>query len=353
LATEAMVLEALRTVKDPELGQDLVSLEMIQDLVVKGSHVSFTLRLTTPACPLKSQIRDSAREAVLKIPGVVEVEVELQARVQAHLSGAKANMLPGVRNTVAVASGKGGVGKSTVSVNLALALVECGARVGLLDADVYGPSVPMMLGIHEEPEHRDGRIIPLVKFGLKLMSVGFLVEPEAALIWRGPLVGKMIKQFLSDVEWGELDYLIIDLPPGTGDASLTVAQMVPLTGVILVTTPQDVALADVIKARAMFKKLKVNILGIVENMSYFVCPHCGERTNVFSHGGGKRASSELGIPYLGDIPLDTQVRVGGDTGQPIVATHPDSPLAKAFLRLATEAAATISRIGLSHAGAAQ
>ncbi|HEY6042136.1 MAG TPA: Mrp/NBP35 family ATP-binding protein [Anaerolineae bacterium] len=247
-----------------------------------------------------------------------------------------------VKSTIAVASGKGGVGKSTVAVNLAISLAAMGTRVGLVDADIYGPNIPVMMGVNKMPMAHGEKIIPLEAYGVKLMSMGFLVKPEQAMIWRGPMLHSAIRQFLSDVEWGELDYMVIDLPPGTGDAQLTLAQSVPLTGAVIVATPQDVALADVVRGVSMFKKLEVPVLGVIENMSYFLCPHCGERTDIFDHGGARQMAEKMEVPFIGEIPLDVKIRVGGDTGLPVSATEPDSPLGQAFKQVAQKVAAAIS-----------
>jgi len=265
-------------------------------------------------------------------------------------ASARPNIIPGVKHVIAVSSGKGGVGKSTVSVNLAVALAQSGAKVGLLDADIYGPNIPMMMGVEKTPEQQEGKITPAESHGVKLISMGFFVPEETAVVWRGPMVHTAIQQLFRDVLWGELDYLLIDLPPGTGDAQLTLTQLVPLAGAVTVTTPQEVALHDVRKGMMMFQKVNVPLLGIVENMSFFVCGHCGERTEIFSHGGGERAAEKLGIPFLGRVPIDPAIRAGGDTGNPIVIAKPDSPQAKAFREIADKLAAALQRGG---AGAAK
>lgn len=340
--TNEDVKKALSTVEDPELHRDLVSLNMIKDISVSGSSVSFTLELTTPACPMRSQIKQAAEEAVRAIPGVDTVQVNMSARVrQGAASDAKPNV-PGIKNIIAVASGKGGVGKSTVAVNLAVALAQTGAAVGLLDADIYGPSIPIMMGISENPASTGEKLLPLERHGVRMISIGFFLPPEKAVIWRGPMVMKAVQQLLYDVEWGELDYLIVDLPPGTGDAQLSLAQQVPVTGAVIVTTPQDVALADAIKGVNMFREVNLPILGIVENMSYFICPHCEGRTELFSHGGGAQTAARLNVPFLGEIPLDAEVREAGDRGVPIVESKPDSPQAEAFRKLAQQVAAAVS-----------
>ena len=345
MVTEQQVLDALRNVKDPELGKDLVTLGMIRDIKTCNGSVSFDLVLTTPACPLKSQIKKAAEDAVTAVPGVATVEVKLKAHVKRHAAPAEQEkMLPGVKNVVAIASGKGGVGKSTVAVNIAIALAKSGAQVGLLDADIYGPSLPMLMGVNKRPEVRDGKIIPIEKYGVKLMSLGFLIEEDTAMIWRGPMVAGAVKQLLTDVNWGKIDYLIVDLPPGTGDAQLTLAQTVPLTGVVVVTTSQDMALKIASKAAIMFRKMDVPVLGIIENMSYFICPGCGERTNIFSHGGGAAAAKRLAVPVLGQIPLEPETVVDSDKGHPTVAARPNSEQGRVFIEIAGRVAAGVSQL---------
>lgn len=342
MITEQQVLNALSTVQEPELHRDLVTLKMIRDVSVTNGDVQFTIVLTTPACPLRGQIDSEATAAVRTIPGVKNVSIKWDANVPTdmRISG---RLQMDVRSTIAVASGKGGVGKTTVAVNLAVSLAQQGARVGLLDADIYGPNIPIMLGVeHQKPMASDDKIIPIEAFGLKLMSMGFLVSPEQAMIWRGPMLHSAIKQFLSDVEWGALDYMVIDLPPGTGDAQLTLAQTLPLTGAVIVATPQDVALSDVVRGVSMFKRLEVPVLGVVENMSYFLCPHCAERTDIFDHGGAQRMAEKMSVPFLGEIPLDPKIRMGGDTGLPVTITEPDSPLGLAFKNVSQQIAAKVS-----------
>jgi ATP-binding protein involved in chromosome partitioning len=342
MVTEQQVINALSTVQEPELHRDLVTLKMIRDVSIQNDNVNFTIVLTTPACPLRGQIDAEATAAVKSVPGVKNVNIKWDANVPTdmRISG---RLQMNVRSTIAVASGKGGVGKTTVAVNLAVALAQQGARVGLLDADIYGPNIPIMLGVeNQKPMTSDSKIIPIESFGLKLMSMGFLVSPEQAMIWRGPMLHSAIKQFLADVEWGELDYMVIDLPPGTGDAQLTLAQTLPLTGAVVVATPQDVALSDVVRGVTMFRRLEVPVLGVVENMSYFVCPHCGERTDIFDHGGARRMAEKMGVPFLGEVPLDPKIRMGGDTGLPVTVTEPDSPLGQAFVALSQQVAAKVS-----------
>jgi len=336
------VLDALRGVRDPDLHRDIVDLGFVKDLRVDGGNVAFTIELTTPACPVKELMERQARDLVRALPGVQSVDVRMTAQVRGQSSG-NVPELAGIKNLIAVASGKGGVGKSTVAVNLALALQQEGARVGLLDADIYGPSIPIMMGARgKAPTMHENRINPIDVHGLKLMSIGFLAGEEAPVIWRGPMVHKMVSQFLAAVAWGELDYLVIDLPPGTGDAQLTLTQSAPLSGAVIVTTPQDVALEDVHRGVRMFEQVKVPILGVVENMSYFVCSHCGEREEIFAHGGGKRAAEKYGAPFLGEIPIVPAIRAAGDNGLPIVAADPKSPAAEAFRAVARACAAQLS-----------
>lgn len=334
------VLHALSKVQDPELHRDLVSLGMVQDVEIDGSRVSFTVTLTTPACPLKAQIDEDVRAAVMALPGVKTIDIKWSSKVP---TGARQKAaIPGIRNVIAVGSGKGGVGKSTVSVSLAIALAATGARVGLLDADVWGPNIPQMMGVQVPPSQNGQKLVPGMSRGVKMMSMAFFVQTEQAVIWRGPMVGKMVTQLLTDVDWGELDYLIVDLPPGTGDASLSLAQAIPLAGLVVVTTPQDVALSDASKATSLFRQLDVPILGVIENMSYFVCPHCDERTDIFGHGGALKLAQEVGVPLLGEIPLDPAVRAGGDTGQPVVAEDENSKVTAAFREIAGLLAARVS-----------
>jgi|YNPNPStandDraft_1061719.scaffolds.fasta_scaffold08828_5 ATP-binding protein involved in chromosome partitioning len=346
--TEREVLQALRTVMDPDLQRDIVSLGFVKNLAIEDGRVRFDMELTTPACPMQGKLKAAALEAVGRLPGVTQVEVNLTAQVRhGPASQPRPPVLEGIRHAVAVASGKGGVGKSTVAVNLALALAQAGAKVSLMDADVYGPSIPIMMGAYERPRQTaDGKLFPLEKHGLQLLSMGNLAGEGTPIIWRGPLVGKLIQEFLGGVVWGERDYLVIDLPPGTGDAQLTLAQTAPLTGAVIVTTPQAVALEDVVRAVRMFQQVQVPILGVIENMSYFLCPHCGGRTDIFSHGGGKKAAEELQVPFLGEIPLDPQVVGGSDAGRPILLSHPDSPVSQAFRDIAGAMAARLSTLSL-------
>jgi ATP-binding protein involved in chromosome partitioning len=340
--TEAAIYDALRNVQEPELGRDIVTLNMVKGIAIDGSSVAFTIELTTPACPLKDEIERNALAALEGI-GADNVEITWGAMVRRAAPQQPQQLLPNVKNIIAVASGKGGVGKSTVSVNLAVSLAQSGASVGLLDADITGPNIPMMLGVEGQPKaSENNKILPLERHGVKCISIQFFVPEGQPIVWRGPLVGGAIQQFLRDVEWGELDYLVIDLPPGTSDAQLTLAQAVPLSGAVLVTTPQDVSLSDVTKALAMFKRLSVPILGIVENMTAFVCPHCGEATEIFGRGGGERFAAEHGIEFLGGVPLDITVRQGGDVGVPAVAQREPGPAARALNAVAGAVAARMS-----------
>lgn len=340
--TESAVLDALRTVQEPELGGDLVTRNMVKDLRIEGADVAFTIELTTPACPLKDEIEADVRRALAPV-GASNIAIAWGATVRRATPRAADQLVPGVKNVVAVASGKGGVGKSTVSVNLAVALARSGASVGLLDADITGPNIPMMMGVSGQPvSSPNNRIVPLERHGVKVISIQFFVPEGQPIVWRGPLVGGAIQQFLRDVEWGELDYLVIDLPPGTSDAQLTLAQSVPISGAVLVTTPQEVALSDVAKALAMFKRMSVPVIGLVENMSAFVCPHCGEAVEIFGRGGGERFAQEQGLDFLGKVPLDVSVRQGGDVGVPAVAQREPGPAAVALEHLAGLVAARMS-----------
>jgi ATP-binding protein involved in chromosome partitioning len=339
---EKDVLNALRTVMDPDLHKDIVTLNFIKDLKIDDGRVSFAIELTTPACPMKKEMEQWAREAVLKVNGVRDVQIQMTSAVPKGAAGAGKQTIDGVKNIVAVGSGKGGVGKTTVTVNLAIALAQSGAKVGLMDADIYGPNVPLMMGIVGQPHAIDDRIQTLSNYGVRVMSMGFLTADDTPLIWRGPMLHSVIQQFLRQVAWGELDYLLIDLPPGTGDVQLSITQTVPLMGAIVVSTPQDVALQDARKAILMFRQVHVDILGIVENMSYFQCPKCNERTHIFSHGGGATTAANYGVPFLGEVPLNVSLREGGDLGKPIVAANPDSPVAQAFKQIAAKVAAQVS-----------
>ena len=340
--TQEQVLGALRTVQDPDLHKDIVTLGFVKDVRIEGGAVDFTIELTTPACPVRDEMKAEAEGKVAALPGVTAARAEMTANVRAR-GGFSRQELPGIRNIVAVGAGKGGVGKSTTAVNLAVALRRKGARVGLMDTDVYGPNIPQMLGVTSQPEVSDDRkMIPPEAHGIKIISMGMLVPPDQPVIWRGPMLHGAVQQFMRDVAWGELDYLVVDLPPGTGDVSLSMAQSVPVAGAVVVTTPQGVSVSDVRKAVAMFRQLNIPVLGAIENMSWFECPHCGERTEIFGRGGGEQMAAELMIPFLGAVPIDTRVRSGGDEGQPIVAAVPDAPAARAFVDVAGKVAAQIS-----------
>jgi len=342
--TEEGVLKALSAIEDPDLHKDIVTLGFVQNIKIQNSKVAFDIVLTTPACPVKDQMQNEANRIVGSLPGVSSVDVNMTSSVTSGQSSVKENYIPEVKNTIAVSSGKGGVGKTTVSVNLAVALSEIGAKVGLLDADIYGPNVPMMMGVKHPPAggQKEQRIPPAQNYGVKIMSIGFFVPEDTPIVWRGPMIHGAIQQFLRDVEWGALDYLIVDLPPGTGDAQLSIAQLVPMTGAIIVTTPQDVALLDSKRGLAMFQKVHVPLLGIIENMSYFLCPHCHDRSEIFSYGGGRKAAEKLGIPFLGEIPIETSVRIGGDEGRPILIAEPKSEISELYRKLAGTVAAQIS-----------
>src|SRR5213594_950577 len=345
---EQAVIEALRAVKDPDLHRDIVTLNFVKDLKVDQGKVSFTLELTTPACPVKKDLEQQARNAVLNVRGIQAVEINMISKVPESSAGLQKQAGGGVKNIIAVVSGKGGVGKITVTVTVAAALARAGATVGLMDADVYGPNVPMMLGIMGRPQAINNRIQPLSKYGVRVMSMGFLTTDDTPLIWRGPMLHSVIQQFVRQVDWGELDYLLVDLPPGTGDVQLTLTQSVPLMGAVVVSTPQDVALQDARKAILMFRQVRVEILGIVENMSYFLCPACGARSDIFSHGGGQETARRYEVPFLGEVPLDIAVRQGGDSGRAIVIAEPDSAVGRAFTGIAKSVAARVSVANLSN-----
>ncbi|UCD98612.1 MAG: Mrp/NBP35 family ATP-binding protein [Chloroflexota bacterium] len=337
---EKLVLEALSKVQEPELHKDLVSLNMIRDVQIDAGEVGFTVVLTTPACPLRSQIEREAREAVAAIPGVVNVSIKMDANVPTDGRQRGLLELP-IRNAIAVASGKGGVGKSTLAVNLAVILAKSGARVGLLDADIYGPNIPTMMGVEHLPPAGTEKLLPAEAHGVKLMSIGFMVKADQPLIWRGPMLHSAIRQFLSDVEWGELDYLVIDLPPGTGDAGLSLAQSLPLSGGLIVTLPQQVSLDDARRGLEMFRQMNVPIFGVVENMSYLDLPD-GTRLDVFGSGGGEKLAKESGVPFIGAIPMDPAVREGGDQGVPVTVSDPESPVSQALNAIAMDIAAKVS-----------
>jgi ATP-binding protein involved in chromosome partitioning len=356
MPTQEAVVEALKKVKFPGLSRDIVSFGFVRDVKIEGGNVSFIIHFQTDNPAVGQQMQRDADAAVRSLPGVqnVNVHLEVAPRQAAPMPGGQKGILEGVRYKIAVASGKGGVGKSTVSTNLSLALRALGYTVGLLDADIYGPSQQMMLGIEGRPQidDRDEKIMPMENHGVKTMSLGLITDPDTPVIWRGPMVMKALDQFLTDVKWGTLDFMIIDLPPGTGDAQLTLTQKVPLTGAVVVTTPQDVALIDARKGLAMFRKVNVPVLGIVENMSYFICRHCGQREEIFGHGGGRKTAEMLGVPFLGEVPIDPKVVIGGDTGQPIVVLDPQSAAAQAFTSIAAKVVAQIESgsVGHTHAG---
>jgi ATP-binding protein involved in chromosome partitioning len=338
------VLNALRIVNDPDLHRDIVSLGFIKDLLLKDGHVSFAIELTTPACPVKDQMREQAMAAVRAVPGVTSVDVRMTANVRSVSAPETGRPpLPGVKNVIAVGAGKGGVGKTTVAVNLAMALARCGSRVGILDADIYGPNVPIMLGLSSTQLTTDGKqIVPAEKHGVQVVSMGFLTADDAPVIWRGPMLHGAIQQFFRQVVWDNLDYLIVDLPPGTGDVALSLSQSVPVSGAIVVTTPQQVSLADTRRAVRMYQKLNIRPLGLIENMSHFECPNCGHESDIFGRGAGEGLAHTLEIPFLGRLPIYEPIRIGGDGGHPIVLAEPDSVAARAFRSVAEQAAAQIS-----------
>jgi ATP-binding protein involved in chromosome partitioning len=337
------VLAALGTVQDPDLHRDLVSLGMIEDLEVSDGRVAFTLVLTTAACPLKAEIEENCRQAVRRSSWVDTVDIRTISRMRKPRDpSADRKALEGVASVLAIGSGKGGVGKSTVSCNLAVALAATGARVGLLDADIYGPNLPRMLGVRRQPSQRDGKIVPVEAWGLKFMSMGLLVEQGEAVVWRGPMLHGAMKSFLHDVDWGELDYLLVDLPPGTGDVQLSLVQQTFVAGAVVVTTPSTVAIEDGIKAVSMFAKLQVPVLGVIENMSYFICPDCSHRHDIFSSGDAETRAREIGLEFLGAVPLHPLVRAGGDSGRPVVAERPDTDYARCFSTIAGRLAQRVS-----------
>ena len=350
--TKESVLQALKQVQDPDFHKDIVTLGFVKEVTVREGKVTVVIELTTPACPFRNQMKDQAHEAVAALPGVKEVEVTMTSNVRSgELTQQEPEMLPEVKNIIAVASGKGGVGKSTVSANLALALAQTGAKVGLLDADIYGPTIPTLMGI-KNPQVRqseDHFLVPLEQYGVKIMSMGFFLPPDKAAVLRGPMLDKLLTQFLGDVAWGELDYLVIDLPPGTGDVQLSICQKIMMTGALVVSTPQDVALSVAQRAIFMFRQLNTPILGLVENMSYYLCSHCGQREEIFGTGAVKRASQDLNLPFLGEIPLATNIRACSDAGKPVVFSDPDSPQAKAFVQVAQNLAAQISIHNMTNA----
>lgn len=341
--TEAAVLGALKSVSDPDLHRDIVSLGFVKNLRIDGGRIAFTIELTTPACPVKDQMRDQARAAVMRLDGVGDVQIEMTSQVRSVMSpDAGRAPVAGVKNVIAVGAGKGGVGKTTVAVNLALALAKRGSRVAMIDGDVYGPNVPMMLGAQAQLITDGDKILPAEKYGIQLVSMGFLTQDDAPVIWRGPMLHGVIQQFFRDVRWDDVDYLVIDLPPGTGDVALSLSQTVPVAGAIVVTTPQAVSLADTRRAVRMYQKLNIPPLGLIENMSHFVCPNCDHESDIFGKGGGEALAQSMGVPFLGRVPIYEPIRVGGDHGVPIVVSEPDSPAGRAFLAAAERAAAQVS-----------
>jgi ATP-binding protein involved in chromosome partitioning len=347
--TQEQILAALSKVQEPELHDDLVTLNMIRELNIEGSKVSFSIMLTTPACPLRGQIKKEAEQAVMSVSGVESVEIKMDSDVPNDGRMRGLVSMP-IRNAIAVGSGKGGVGKSTVAVNIAISLAKSGARVGLMDADIYGPNIPTMLGVDRLPPPKENRLIPALAYDIKMISMGLLVKPGQPLIWRGPMLNSAIRQFLGDVEWGELDYLVVDLPPGTGDAALSLAQALPLSGAVIVTLPQLVSLEDAGRGLNMFRQLEVPILGVIENMSYLDLPD-GTRMDIFGSGGGEQLADSMQVPFLGKVPMDAEIRVGGDSGKPITVSHPDSPAAKALTEIAQQVAARVSVAALEQANA--
>jgi ATP-binding protein involved in chromosome partitioning len=342
--SEAAVLDALRAVKDPDLNRDIVALKFVKNLRIDGGRVSFTIELTTPACPVKDQMRELARQTVAALPGVTDVAIEMTAQVRSttNLETGKAPV-PGVKNIIAVGAGKGGVGKTTVAVNLAIALSQMGSRVAMIDGDIYGPNVPLMLGIQTQltgDEH--GKIIPAQQYGIQLVSMAFLTSDDSPVIWRGPMLHSVIQQFFREVRWDNVDYLIVDLPPGTGDVALSLSQAVPVAGSVVVTTPQTVSVADTRRAVRMYQKLNVPALGLIENMSHFLCPACQHESDIFGKGGGEALATELSVPFLGRVPIYEPIRVGGDTGVPITIAEKESPAAEAFRAAARQLAAQLS-----------
>ena len=341
--TEAAVLNALRVVRDPDLNRDIVALKFIKNLRIEEGHVSFSIELTTPACPVKDMMRDQARAAVERLPGVTSVAIEMTAQVRSAITAdAGKAAVPGVKNIIAVGAGKGGVGKTTVAVNLAIALSQFGGRVAVIDGDVYGPNVPLMLGIQTQLTTDGEKIIPAEQYGIQIVSMGFLTGDDAPVIWRGPMLHGVIQQFFREVRWEAVDYLIVDMPPGTGDIALSLSQTVPVSGSVVVTTPQTVSVADTRRAVRMYQKLNVPTLGLIENMSHYVCPSCSHESDIFGKGGGERLATELSVPFLGRIPIYQPIRVGGDTGVPITVGEPKSAAARAFRAAAEQLAAQLS-----------
>lgn len=343
LPTTEILLDALRQVRDPDLDRDIVSLSMVHDLAAKDDSVWLTLRIVAGTAALRERLEREVRERLLQVQGVRQVHVKLDLRVTGARNREAKNAIPGIKHIVAIGSGKGGVGKTTVAVNVAIALAELGATVGLMDADVYGPNVPRMMAVQETPRViGDNRIEPLRNYGVKVMSMGFINPGDKPVIWRGPMLHSAVQQFLRQVEWGDLDYLLIDMPPGTGDVALTLAQSVPMTGGVVVTTPSDVSLEDARKALGMFLQLKIDVLGVIENMSVFICPHCHQAVDIFSQGGGRRIAEHFAVPFLGALPLQPEIRGGGDSGHPVAVQGAQSPLAQPFYALARRLAAEVN-----------
>ncbi|MCL4511544.1 MAG: iron-sulfur cluster carrier protein ApbC [Bacteroidetes bacterium] len=350
--THDEIIAALANIKDPDLHRDIVSLGFVKKVEITDRKIDVEIQLTTPACPVRDDMKSQAVNEIRRLGFTGDVNVTMASQVVSHANQVREQVLPGVKNTIAVASGKGGVGKSTIAVNLAAALAKDGAKVGIVDADVYGPSLPLMLGVTEKPQteridENRFKIYPIEKFGIKMMSIGFLVDTETPMIWRGPMASGAVKQFLTDVVWEDLDYMIFDLPPGTGDVQLTLVQTIPLTGAVIVTTPQDVSLADVRRGIRMFQKVNVPIFGVVENMSYYICSHCGHREEIFSNGGGRKTAEKFSVPFLGEIPIYTPIRIGGDTGKPIVLMEPESEQAQLIQSVARRLAAQVSITNMS------
>ncbi len=340
---ESAVLEALKVVKDPDLHRDIVSLGFVKNLRIDGGRVAFTIELTTPACPVKEQLREQAHAAVAALPGVADVAVEMTAAVREAANPAAGRApVAGVKNVIAVGAGKGGVGKTTVAVNLALALARAGSRVGMLDGDIYGPNLPIMLGLQTQLTSDGDKIVPAEKYGLHVVSMGFLTGDDAPVIWRGPMLHGVMQQFFREVRWMDLDYLVVDMPPGTGDVALSLSQTVPVAGAIVVTTPQKVSLADSRRAVRMYQKLNIPMLGLVENMSYFVCPSCQHESDIFGRGGGEELAAAMELPFLGRIPIYQPIREGSDRGVPLLISEPESPAARAIIEVASRAAAQVS-----------
>jgi ATP-binding protein involved in chromosome partitioning len=349
--TTDLVLEALRHVQDPDLHRDIVALGFVKNLVIEGGAVRFDVELTTPACPVKEDLKRQCEHMVTALPGVESVEVTMTAQPMRGVSEKRTELLRAVRHIVAVASGKGGVGKSTATANLAIALANTGAKVGVLDADIYGPSMSLMFGVLKAPEiNENKKLVPVTSRGIKIVSMAMFDEGEKGVVWRGPMVSQMIQNFVHNVVWGELDYLLIDMPPGTGDVQLTLTQSAPISGAVILTTPQDVSVLDAKKGLRMFQSVNVPVLGIVENMSYFICDNCDKKHYIFRHGGGKRVAESLGVPFLGEIPLEPEVAEGGDAGTPIVERRPGSPASLAYKAIAGAVASSLSILSAAQAG---